>query len=226
MGARVIENWADVTGLVLEKRAGQSAEFLELNLQVEAAQDVKGMANLVAPLVGKTLWVNIPCDLAQSLDVQVNDVVQARVRRISGELAFVHNEYVTVHRLRTAGEAPASTPSAQADEDELSEDIPSDVKHGSGATDVGSTTDADDDEITALVERGYRVYFCATDLAMEPPQVHVDKEHKEATFWLSPLNLADPGAFSRQECKQIEHILAQNLNELLAQWHTERAKAE
>ena len=109
MGARVIENWADVTGLILETRPGQSEEFLELDLQIEAAADVDDMANLVAPLVGKTLWVNMLCEMVQSLDVVVGDVLQARVRRVTAELAFVHSEYVTVHRLRT------TAPSADAD---------------------------------------------------------------------------------------------------------------
>ncbi|MCB0090511.1 MAG: hypothetical protein KDE54_21560 [Caldilineaceae bacterium] len=147
MGARVIENWADVTGLVLETRPGQSEEFLELDLQIEAAADVEGVANLVAPLVGKTLWVNMRYEMVQSLHVGVGDVVQARVRRLTAELAFVHSEYVAVHRVRTTASstdaellpAPDEPMPEAKSRDSIPEPAPEDSP---GATTKGKQDDA------------------------------------------------------------------------------------
>ncbi|MEZ4709914.1 MAG: DUF4160 domain-containing protein [Caldilineaceae bacterium] len=226
MGTRAIENWADVTGQVLEMRPGQSEKFEELNLRVESADDVAGMTNLVAPLVGKSLWVNIPCDLAQSLDVNVGDVVQARVRRLNADLAFVHTEYVTVHRVRMAAPPPTTTKGdgGKADLAEADSDYePS--SHDYAKSGSLSTHDQDNESApTVLVEKGFRFYFYMADLINEPPHVHVDKDGNTAKFWLSPLRVSDPGQFSKKEIRQIERIVSQNEDELIRRWNAERAK--
>ncbi|MEZ4663443.1 MAG: DUF4160 domain-containing protein [Caldilineaceae bacterium] len=227
MGARVIENWADVTGQVLETRPGQSEKFVEVNLQIEAAVDVEGMTNLVAPLVGKTMWVNMPCDLAESLDVEVGVVVQARVRRLTADLAYVHNDYVTVHRLRMA--APPPTVGDAHDGEATLAATENNYESSSTPTyaesSQSSTHDQEKDSVpTVLVEKGFRFYFYMADLINEPPHVHIDKDGKTAKFWLSPLRVSDAGRFSGKETRQIERILSENMDALMAKWNSERAK--
>ena len=230
MSARVIENWADVTGSVLGTRPGQSEKFLELNLQIESADDVKGVANLVAPLLGQTLWVNIPNELVQSLGVQVGDIVQARVRRVTAELAFVHNEFVTVHRLRTTLEAspgPAPSPQSEPTSAESDTDEPTVSKRNRDVTAPEATAETRKESAPAVfVEKGFRFYFSMTDLMNEPPHVHVDKGGKMAKFWLSPVRLSDPGRFTAKEIRQIEHIVSQNEDKLIEKWNLERAKIQ
>lgn len=71
---------------------------------------------------------------------------------------------------------------------------------------------------TALRIGPYRLFFYAGDRD-EPPHVHVERDNCEAKFWLDPVRLARSRGFAANEISKIEHLIVQNQQHLLDQWH-------
>ncbi len=64
----------------------------------------------------------------------------------------------------------------------------------------------------------YRFVFWA-DERQEPPHIHVTSDEKEAKYWLEPVYLSRNEGFRSGELKEIERIIAANLNLLLEAWY-------
>ncbi len=64
----------------------------------------------------------------------------------------------------------------------------------------------------------YRFFFYA-DERQEPPHIHIVAAEKEAKYWLLPLQRAWNDGFRSGELKEIEAIMAGNLNLLLEAWN-------
>ncbi len=71
--------------------------------------------------------------------------------------------------------------------------------------------------------RGYKFWFYEADLA-EPIHVHVGKEGKEAKFWIEPIAIARAGRFRDHELKEIERIVREFHEDILAAWSKEQKK--
>ena len=69
----------------------------------------------------------------------------------------------------------------------------------------------------------YAIAFYEYDLR-EPPHVHVRRERKEAKFWLDPIALERSRGFREHELRDIEKLLHENIDRLLALWYQERSK--
>lgn len=70
---------------------------------------------------------------------------------------------------------------------------------------------------------GYKFWFYEADLD-EPPHVHVGRESREAKFWLQPARVARAGRFRPNELHEIERIIDDNRDYLLAVWQDEQDK--
>ncbi len=70
---------------------------------------------------------------------------------------------------------------------------------------------------------GYKFWFYQADLS-EPPHVHVGRESREAKFWLQPVQVARAGRFRTNELREIERIINDNRDYLLAVWQDEQGK--
>ena len=71
---------------------------------------------------------------------------------------------------------------------------------------------------------GYKFFFYQADVANEPPHVHVTKDGNEAKFWLDPVRVAREGRFRKNELRDIERIINDNLEFLLNAWKEEKSK--
>lgn len=71
---------------------------------------------------------------------------------------------------------------------------------------------------------GYKFFFYQVDLANEPPHVHVVKGGNEAKFWLEPVSVAREGKFRKNDLRDIERIIEEHLQFLLAAWKEEKSK--
>ena len=71
---------------------------------------------------------------------------------------------------------------------------------------------------TILRSGPYRLFFYSSDRD-EPPHVHVERDEKEAKFWLRPVKLERSGGFSRQELRKIEVLVGDNAEALLRSWN-------
>ena len=63
----------------------------------------------------------------------------------------------------------------------------------------------------------YRFFFYAGDRA-EPPHVHVERDEKEAKFWLRPVRLQWARSFSRKDVNRLQRVIDFNEEELLRSW--------
>ena len=71
---------------------------------------------------------------------------------------------------------------------------------------------------TMLRSGPYRFYFYSYDCG-EPRHVHVDREHRSAKFWLDPVvSLVEDQGFRRNELRDIERIIRDNLEKLRNEW--------
>jgi hypothetical protein len=77
---------------------------------------------------------------------------------------------------------------------------------------------------TILRVNGYKFFFYESDVAHEPPHVHVVKEGNSAKFWLDPVRVAREGKFRKSDLRDIEHIIKSNLDFLLTAWKLEKSK--
>lgn len=74
-----------------------------------------------------------------------------------------------------------------------------------------------------LCVKGYKFWFYEADLD-EPPHVHVGRDNREAKFWLKPVRLARAGRFKPAEVREVERIIADNLDFLMNAWAGEQSK--
>ncbi|TAE98067.1 MAG: DUF4160 domain-containing protein [Oscillatoriales cyanobacterium] len=65
----------------------------------------------------------------------------------------------------------------------------------------------------------YRFFCYAGDRDEPPPQVHVERDREEAKFWLSPVRLQNNKGFSRTEINNLQKIVEENQEQLLAGWN-------
>ncbi|MBP7997887.1 MAG: DUF4160 domain-containing protein [Chloroflexi bacterium] len=71
---------------------------------------------------------------------------------------------------------------------------------------------------TTLRTGPYRFYFYSYDCA-EPRHTHVDRGQLSAKFWLDPdVALVDNHGFRRNELRDIERIIRENLETLRNEW--------
>ena len=70
---------------------------------------------------------------------------------------------------------------------------------------------------TVLRSGPYRFFFYAAD-GVEPPHVHVERDHSVAKFWLRPVRLQGSRGFSRVEIARIQGIVDEHAEALLRSW--------
>jgi len=70
---------------------------------------------------------------------------------------------------------------------------------------------------TVLRVGPYRLYFYSSDRG-EPPHVHVEREVKQAKFWLRPVRLQESGGFSRTEINRLQALVEDRQQRLLRAW--------
>ena len=71
---------------------------------------------------------------------------------------------------------------------------------------------------TVLRVGSFRFYFYAGD-GGEPSHIHVEREDKEAKFWLDPVRLARSRGFIRKEISRIRRLVVEHREELLESWN-------
>lgn len=71
---------------------------------------------------------------------------------------------------------------------------------------------------TVLRSGPYRLFFYSADRD-EPPHVHVERDDRNAKFWIEPVRLETSNGFSRSEIGRIEKLVAENAVFLLRAWH-------
>lgn len=71
---------------------------------------------------------------------------------------------------------------------------------------------------TVLRIGAYRFFFYAGDRD-EPPHVHVEREDKQAKFWLDPVRLERSGGFKRSEISRIQRLVEENREQFLRSWN-------
>jgi len=69
-----------------------------------------------------------------------------------------------------------------------------------------------------LISGPYRLFFYS-DEGTEPVHVHVEREGKEAKFWMQPLRLASAEGFGAAEVRRIERIVTQHKQAIIRRWH-------
>ena len=71
---------------------------------------------------------------------------------------------------------------------------------------------------TVLRVRGYRFFFFSLE-GYEPPHIHVEHGERVAKFWLEPVTLSRSRGFRRNELTELQAIIEDNQQLLLAKWH-------
>ncbi len=64
----------------------------------------------------------------------------------------------------------------------------------------------------------YRFFFYSGDRD-EPEHVHVERDDRNAKFWLDPVRLERSGGFSRSEVNRIRRIVEEKQQQLLRSWN-------
>lgn len=71
---------------------------------------------------------------------------------------------------------------------------------------------------TVLRNGPYRLFFYAGDRD-EPPHVHVERDEREAKFWLDPIRLQHSHGFDAAEINKIEKLMIKHQQHLLESWN-------
>jgi len=71
---------------------------------------------------------------------------------------------------------------------------------------------------TVLRSGPFRFFFYAGDRG-EPPHAHVERDDKQAKFWLDPVRLQNSHGFGRAEINRMQRIIEDNQKHLLRRWH-------
>ena len=66
-------------------------------------------------------------------------------------------------------------------------------------------------------EGGFRFFFYAEE-GREPPHVHVEREDREAKFWLSPVRVASNDGLSARELNQAQRIAIKKEKTIKEKW--------
>jgi len=64
----------------------------------------------------------------------------------------------------------------------------------------------------------FRFFFYAGD-RNEPPHVHVERDDKQAKFWLEPVRFQNSQGFGRAELNRMQRTIEDNHKHLLRRWH-------
>lgn len=64
----------------------------------------------------------------------------------------------------------------------------------------------------------YRFFFYSEEGA-EPPHVHIEAAEKRAKYWMHPVQLVKNDRFRSGELREIEEIIAENLDSFLKEWY-------
>jgi hypothetical protein len=89
---------------------------------------------------------------------------------------------------------------------------------GGGAQSCAGEGCWDNPDMPTVLRSGpYRFFFYSGDRG-EPPHIHVEREDKEAKFWLSPVRLQRSQGFRRNELNQIQELVKSNAEILLERW--------
>lgn len=70
---------------------------------------------------------------------------------------------------------------------------------------------------TVLRSGPYRFFFYSADRE-EPRHVHVERDEREAKFWLDPVRLEGSTAFARAELSRVERLVVQHADVLRRAW--------
>ena len=62
-------------------------------------------------------------------------------------------------------------------------------------------------------------FFCYAGDYNEPPHVHVERDDKEAKFWLNPVRLQKNKGFNSSEINRIQKIVEEYQKSLLEKWN-------
>jgi hypothetical protein len=76
---------------------------------------------------------------------------------------------------------------------------------------------------TILRIRGFRIGFYFADL-VEPIHVHVRRQAGEAKYWVNPVELAESKGFRAHELADIQRILEDHAELIIAAWQTAEAQ--
>ncbi|MEQ1859799.1 MAG: DUF4160 domain-containing protein [Chthoniobacteraceae bacterium] len=68
---------------------------------------------------------------------------------------------------------------------------------------------------TVLRVGPYRFHFYSNE-GGEPPHIHVARDDREAKYWLQPVTLAANHGFSATELRDIEHLVIEHCDTLIA----------
>jgi hypothetical protein len=71
---------------------------------------------------------------------------------------------------------------------------------------------------TILRTGRYRFFFYSEE-GMEPPHVHIEAGEKRAKYWMHPVQLVKNDGFRSGELKEIEKIIAENVDLFLKEWY-------
>jgi hypothetical protein len=71
---------------------------------------------------------------------------------------------------------------------------------------------------TVLRAGPYRFFFYAGDYG-EPAHIHVERDRSVAKYWLEPVRLARSYGFTANELRDIEHLVAANLQLIMDRWN-------
>ena len=70
---------------------------------------------------------------------------------------------------------------------------------------------------TVAREGSYRFFFWSAD-CNERPHIHVEEDNRKAKFWLDPVELEQSGGFKKHKLRDMERLVTENRDYLLAQW--------
>lgn len=71
---------------------------------------------------------------------------------------------------------------------------------------------------TVLRIGAYRFFFYSNEND-EPAHIHIERDDKEAKFWLKSVTLANSYGFNAPELNRIKHLVIENRNEFLETWN-------
>ncbi len=64
----------------------------------------------------------------------------------------------------------------------------------------------------------YRFFFYSEE-GTEPPHVHIEAAERRAKYWIAPVRRHKSDGFRSGELKEIEKIIAENLDSFLKEWY-------
>ncbi len=71
---------------------------------------------------------------------------------------------------------------------------------------------------TVLQSGPYRFFFYSGDRD-EPRHVHVARDDCEAKFWLEPISLEREGGFPKNQLREIEKLIEENVETMVEKWN-------